>query len=168
LPNVGRERLSVLKEQGINPTISSSKTKLLAGVCDIDYYHGRQKRCQLTYRLCRRTEEVERALSCYSVKPLQTIIDIGTADGLMLASLRQKWGKLTFIGIDHCLNLLKSTSSNGVIKIQADALNLPLRGSFADVVIATATIEHVADPGKVVRECAKVLWSGGLIVLTTP
>lgn len=157
-----------MKEQRINTAISSNKTKLLAGVCDIDYYHGRQKKCQLIYRLRRRTEEVKRALTSYSVGPLKTIIDVGTADGLMLSSLRHKLGPLTFIGVDYSLDLLRAFPFTDAYKVQADAMNLPFGTSLADAVIATAVIEHVPDPARMVRECAKILRPGGLFILTTP
>src|SRR5437667_7261472 len=138
------------------------------GVYDVDYYHGRQKKLQLIYRLRRRTDEVERALRTYTQGPLQTIVDVGTADGLMLDNLRQRIGKLRFLGLDWSMDLLSVRKLEGIWKARGDALKLPVKPGVADAVIATAIIEHVEDPAGMMRECARILRPGGLLVLTTP
>lgn len=138
------------------------------GVYDVDYYHGRQKKRQLVYRLRRRTDEVERALRTYTQGSLKTIVDVGTADGLMMENLRRRMGSLTLIGIDYSINLLKAVDLPSVHKIQADALHLPVQSGTADAVVATAIIEHVPDPPKMMVECGRVLRKGGLLVITTP
>lgn len=138
------------------------------GVYDVDYYHGRQKKKQLVYRLKRRTDEVERALRTYNDGQLKNIVDVGTADGLMMENLRQRMGQLNYLGIDYSIGLLKAVNLPGVSKIQADALKLPIRSGYADAVVATAIIEHVPDPPAMMRECGRVLRPGGLLVITTP
>jgi ubiquinone/menaquinone biosynthesis C-methylase UbiE len=138
------------------------------GVYDVDYYHGRQKKKQLVYRLKRRTDEVERALRTYNDGQLKNIVDVGTADGLMMENLRQRMGKLNYIGIDYSIGLLKAVNLPGIAKIQADALKLPIQSDYADAVVATAIIEHVPDPPAMMRECGRVLRRGGLLVITTP
>ena len=89
------------------------------GVYDVDYYHGRQKKKQLVYRLKRRTDEVERALRTYNDGQLKNIVDVGTADGLMMENLRQRMGQLHFVGIDYSIGLLKAVNLPGVAKISA-------------------------------------------------
>ncbi|HOT91979.1 MAG TPA: class I SAM-dependent methyltransferase [Anaerolineae bacterium] len=140
----------------------------MTGVYDIDYFEGRRRKRQFIYRLRRRTDEVERVLRRYNSGPLHTIVDVGTADGLMLAELRQRLGSLTFLGIDYSLPLLKAITLEGIRKAQGDALALPVRSRTADAVIATAVIEHVPDADGLLRECRRVLRPGGLLVLTTP
>lgn len=156
------------KKEGPTMQILTDSTMFPTGVYDVDYYHGRQKKRQLIYRLRRRTDEVERALRRYNDGSLQTILDVGTADGLMLAHLRERLGSLTFLGVDLSINLLLATPIDGVGKLQADALSLPFSANTIDAVIATAVIEHVSNSFKMVGECARVLRSGGLLVLTTP
>ena len=53
-------------------------------------------------------------------------------------------------------------------KVQGDALRVPAKTGIADAVIATAVIEHVPDASIMLRECARTLRPGGLLVLTTP
>lgn len=138
------------------------------GVYDIDYFIGRQRKPQLIYRLRRRTDEVEAALRRYTQGPLQTIVDVGTADGLMLNKLQQRMGNLNWLGFDLSLALLRAHPSDGITKLQSDALKLPLRNGSADAVIATAIIEHVPDPAAMMRECTRVLRPNGLLIITTP
>lgn len=138
------------------------------GVYDVDYYHGRHKKKQLIYRLRRRTDEVERALRAYGQGPLKVIVDVGTADALMLRNLQQRLGSLTYLGIDRSFHLLNAEKLDGILKTQADALRLPVRDGVADAIVATAIIEHVPDPPGMMREMGRVLRKGGLMVITTP
>lgn len=147
---------------------ASQTDDLPFGVYDIEYFRGRQKKRQLVYRLKRRTDEVEAALRRYNDGTLDTIVDVGTADGLMLDKLRDRLGDLNFLGIDYSLRLLQATFSKGINKSQADALALPVRSDAADAVVATAIIEHVPNPRKMILECARILRPGGLLVITTP
>ncbi|HSP06444.1 MAG TPA: class I SAM-dependent methyltransferase [Acidobacteriota bacterium] len=138
------------------------------GVYDVDYYHGRHKKKQLVYRLRRRTDEVERALRTYTEGPLKVIVDVGTADALMLRNLQQRLGSLTYLGIDRSFHLLNAEKLDGILKTQADALHLPVKDGVADALVATAIIEHVPDPPKMMREMGRALRKGGLMVITTP
>ena len=138
------------------------------GVFDSDYFVGRQRSRQLIYLLGRRTDEVEVALRRYGNGRLRVIVDVGTADGLMLEELRRRMGALTFLGLDLSYPLLRAHPAEGVSKVQAEAQCLPLRAGSADAVIATAVIEHGDSPRIMLEECSRILRPGGLLVLTTP
>jgi len=138
------------------------------GVYGIDYYEGRHKKLQLVYRLRRRTDEVERALRSYTNGSLKTIVDLGTADGLMLRNLRDRVGTVRFLGIDYSLDLLKAQNLPGIWKTRGDVQKVPVLSGTADAVIACAVIEHVPDPDLMMRECARILRPGGLVIITTP
>lgn len=142
--------------------------KLSPGVYDVDYYLGRQKKRQLIYRLRRRTGEVEAALRRHVNGDLRTVVDVGTSDGLMLEALQKRLGSVQLLGIDLSLPLLQARSADGIFKAQGDALILPMKSGVADAVVATAVIEHVSEPETMLRECARVLRLGGLLIITTP
>jgi len=139
-----------------------------SGIYDVDYFKGRQQKRQLVYRLQRRTDEVERVLRRYQTGTPRTVVDIGTADGLMLAALRERLGQLVFVGVDYSFPLLHAVNLEGVQKVQGDALALPMQSQLADAIIATAVIEHVPDADGLLRECHRLLRPGGLLVLSTP
>jgi radical SAM superfamily enzyme YgiQ (UPF0313 family)/ubiquinone/menaquinone biosynthesis C-methylase UbiE len=162
---------SIPKTLGLarNDGKSDTGQKHADGVYDLDYYHGRQKKRQLIYRLRRRTEEVATALEqVNSNGSLKTVVDVGTADGLMLEALQQRFPSTRFIGIDRNFNLLNARAAPSIGKLQGDAQVLPLADGTADALIATAIIEHVPDPDGMMQECARVLRPGGVCILTTP
>lgn len=139
-----------------------------SGIYGLDYFKGRNQSPDLKYRLRRRTDEVERALRRHAKGGMEVIVDVGTADGLMLDSLAERIGRRTYVGIDLSKELLATNHNSDVIKIKADALHLPIRSEKSDVVIATAVIEHVSDANAMLVECARILRKDGLLVLTTP
>ncbi len=172
LKTLNAQRSITIRRRVSKPThiiLESSKRKALPeGVYDLEYYAGRHKKRQLIYRLQRRTDEVEAALRTYAQGPIQMIVDIGTADSLMLEKLYEQFGVAQYIGLDYSFDLLRATQPVGISKTQADAQHLPLPLGCADAVIATAIIEHVPDPDQMTRECARILRPGGLLILTTP
>ncbi|MEM7532473.1 MAG: methyltransferase domain-containing protein [Chloroflexota bacterium] len=146
-----------------------SSIPLPMGVYDVDYFEGRQTKRQLIYRLERRTDEVEAAIRRYS-DSLKVVVDIGTADALMLEKLRTRLDTqgTMFVGLDYSISLLQTTSLPNIYKLQSDALALPIASDSTDVIIATAIIEHVPDAKAMLQECMRILRPGGIMVATTP
>ena len=138
------------------------------GVYDVDYYEGRLKSRALKYRLERRTSEVEKALTKYLNRLPDRVLDVGTADALMLGKLNQVWPDTCFIGLEMNRSLLMTTNINGIQKIEGDAMALPFGNEAVDAIVATAVIEHLPDPVRFVFECNRVIRRGGIIVITTP
>lgn len=154
----------IVSDYNINAKTASPK-----GVYDISYFAGRQTRRALKYRLKRRTEEVYRAIRQYMDRPSGLLLDIGTADALMLNLLSSRLNRdYIFIGLDYSYDLLSTNQSKHIIKIQADALLLPIKPNSVSIVIATAVIEHVPDGSEFVRKVFDTLQPGGIFILTTP
>jgi SAM-dependent methyltransferase len=58
--------------------------------------------------------------------------------------------------------------SSPLTQFIADAHHIPLADASVDAVLIQAVIEHVLDPGQVVREIHRVLRGGGLVYAETP
>lgn len=139
------------------------------GAYDIDYHIGRRNKRSFRYRLRRRTHEVAGALRRHLQDAPRVIVDVGTADGLMLSGLADILGdRPALIGCDISLPLLTAVQDRRLHKILGDCKHLPLADGVADVVVATAIIEHVDDPDALVLEARRILRPGGILILTTP
>lgn len=152
----------------LNKSGAEEDEQLPFGVYGVEYFHGRKKSRQLIYRLGRRSDEVETALKCFCETDAPWVLDVGTADGLMLEELRRRLPKAWFFGMDLSLQLLRANQSSGTPKLQADALRLPVRSASVDAIICTAVIEHVPDANALMEECRRVLRPNGVLALTTP
>ena len=139
------------------------------GAYGLDYHIGRRNRRSFRYRLRRRTQEVVGALRRHLPQEPRMIVDVGTADGLMMAGLAREFGdRPVLVGCDISLPLLSAVKDDRVHKVLADCTQLPISDNSADAVVATAIIEHVDDPGALVREARRVLKIGGVLIVTTP
>jgi ubiquinone/menaquinone biosynthesis C-methylase UbiE len=96
------------------------------------------------------------------------VLDVGTADGLMLDYLADHYPGVLFLGLERNAQLLKAETGLDFPRINGDALDLPFSQDSIDAVIATAVIEHVTHPDRMVLECRRILRKGGLLVVTTP
>jgi len=139
---------------------------------DIEYALLREKNRQLKYRLWRRSFEVIRAIQEFAEFP-QNILDLGTAEGRMMQTVKSHFPQTFCIGIDASLPLLnygkKQADSSNVLLIQADIQDLSfLRSSTFEIIIAAAVIEHLDFPNHFLLESFRVLKKDGLMIITTP
>lgn len=135
---------------------------------DVEYHEKRLTYLPYKYRLERRSFEVIRALTKYYEPNLNSLLDIGTADGLMLNRISEEIPIQLLVGIDFSFSLLKKNESNHLRLLNANAIDLPFRDEIFDAVIAIAVIEHIHDGDSMLKECHRVLRKGGVCVLTTP
>lgn len=138
------------------------------GVLGIEYHESRKNNRALKYRLERRSFEVIRAIKKYYHSPINAILDIGTADGLMFGILKQRLEISTYVGLDRSLKLLQTNKYNTLKAVQADAHQLPFLVNTFDIVIATAVIEHISSAKIMIKECYRILRKDGLCIVTTP
>ena len=139
------------------------------GVLDAGYARGREDSRALRYRLARRTAEVRRAVLKHLGGAPRGILDLGTADGRMLRTLSAELGSGPAVGVEYSRTLARiahAERKSGWIVV-GDVQSVPLRAEF-DVVVATAVIEHVAEPLQVFLEAYRLLRTNGLLVVTAP
>ena len=141
---------------------------LVKGVLNRDYAVARQTKRSHIYRLRRRTFEVLKGIKTFHPEKPGSILDIGTADGLMLHNMKNTFPNATCVGIEYARDLMAYSKTNSIHLIQGDALVLPIKDNAFDVVIATAIIEHVPEPIQLVHEAFRVLRKDGIFIVTTP
>ena len=140
----------------------------MKGVLDKEYAVTRQIKRSHIYRLKRRTFEVLKGIKTFHPEKPESILDIGTADGLMLSNLKDTFPNATCVGIEYARDLIAYSENKTIHLIQGDAVVLPIKDNAFDVVIATAIIEHVSEPIQLIREAFRVLREKGIVIITTP
>ncbi len=134
---------------------------------DINYHLGRKNRIDYKYRLKRRTYEVINVIKKFYPYP-NKILDLGAADGIMLSKIKKIFYNAGCIGIEYSNKLINYNQDSSIKIIQGDAQKLTFNDNQFDLVIATAIIEHLYQPDKMVSEAYRVLKKNGLFILTTP
>jgi len=92
----------------------------------------------------------------------KVVVDIGCGAGNVYASLGGQPRLL--VGIDVSLGALKMAQKIGYQPLCADAQDLPLRSSCADIVVMNATLHHCDDMRAALHEAARLVKPGGVLV----
>lgn len=132
------------------------------------YHLERKTKLAPRYRLKRRTHEVIEAIKKHHPSNIEAILDIGTADGLMLSKTKKEFPSTECIGLEYSKELIKACKDKNIKIIHGDAQNMPFKDGAFDVAIATALIEHVSQPMKMLRETYRILKPDGILIITTP
>jgi ubiquinone/menaquinone biosynthesis C-methylase UbiE len=119
-----------------------------------DFTDLSNKYCNSRYR-----REIERY-----VKQDFSVLEVGCGTGLLLSMIDAK----RKIGCDFSEGLLRQLKKKGLALVSADAEALPFKDGSFELVYSVNLLEHVADPGKAISECLRVLRKGGKAVLITP
>ncbi len=78
----------------------------MKGVLDSKYAASRNRKRSHIFRLNRRTLEVVQAIKRHRYNEAMSILDIGTADGLMLSKIKKAFPFAKCIGIEASLDLI--------------------------------------------------------------
>lgn len=96
------------------------------------------------------------------------ILEIGCASGATLQWLKARWPEAETFGVEGYGDIEAELAANVDHCLIAD-LNEPLPdlGRF-DLILALDVLEHLADPGRVTAELAKMLIPGGAVIVSVP
>ena len=99
--------------------------------------------------------------------PGGTILDVGCADGALLAPISKQY---RIIGVDVSTPMMELALKNGYSEIITASLEagLPFGNDAFDGVFCGETLEHVVDTDFALCELNRVLKPGGVLVVTVP
>ncbi len=66
-----------------------------------------------------------------------------------------------------CLDIENRGNCENLVLIDANK-EWPIKDNYADLVLATETLEHIRKPQEFIKEVYRVLRPGGILILTTP
>lgn len=102
----------------------------------------------------------------------KTLVDVGSSFGWLEKELLGLEKTLKIIGVEPDGNAVAFSNKNikGAKFLVGDALKLPIKGNYADMVTLFDVIEHVPKntEGKALDEVNRVLKNKGLLFLSTP
>ena len=98
------------------------------------------------------------------------ILEVGCSSGFMLRAMRARLPEAVLIGADYVRGPLEelAISLPDVPLLQFDLTACPLPAASVDAVVMLNVLEHIADDGLALRQVARVLRPGGLLVLEVP
>lgn len=124
------------------------------------YSSGRRGRGLLSFGLAARTAIVRKAL-----RPGTSVLDVGAADGAMMARLREEVPLVRAVSVEWSMALAAVIPKEGVC---ASGTALPFVDEVFDLVVGSAVRKHVRDSGLLAREFLRVLRPGGRAVIIDP
>jgi SAM-dependent methyltransferase len=115
-----------------------------------------------------RIDETAKTIARYLPDPSARIVDIGCANGGMLAALRSH-GYTRILGVDPSPECVANTTRLfGIPALQGWLGALPAEVTNADLIILSHVLEHVLDLGPAVEKLRAVLAPGGMVYVEVP
>lgn len=94
------------------------------------------------------------------------LLDIGCGGGFLASIISDQ--VRSYIGCDISIVEALRAQEAGASVAVGDGQQLPFKEGTVDVVLLTAVIEHMPKPFETLKECSRVLQTGGTLVLATP
>lgn len=97
------------------------------------------------------------------------LLEIGCGTGETLTFLKKLFPKAELYGVDlSSLAVEYAKSRNHLNIFKADAIKLPFKNNYYDLILFLDVLEHIKNDQKAVNEALRVLKPKGIIVITSP
>lgn len=95
----------------------------------------------------------------------KTILEAGCGTGRWISSLEEVSNKV--FGLDYSFNMLKipKADKSHLNLVNADALHIPFKDNFFDLIFCVNAIHHFPDKEKFIAECKRTLTNNGMIAV---
>lgn len=96
-------------------------------------------------------------------RPVRRVLDVGGGTGRASRAIRRLGADP--VVVDYSAGMLRRARARGLAALRADAARLPVRDGSVDAVVVVDALHHVPDRGGALREAARVLAPGGVLVV---
>lgn len=100
------------------------------------------------------------------IKPNGLLIDIGCSSGEFISCAKNNGYRV--IGVEPHKKACEIALNKGLDVINADFLNVDIKNNSADVVSMIHVLEHVTNPGKILKKARIILKSDGILLIEIP
>jgi ubiquinone/menaquinone biosynthesis C-methylase UbiE len=112
--------------------------------------------------------EQDAVLAALRTEPVRRVLDLGCGTGQLVHRLRLTDARIQVVGCDFSAGMLQAARARDrrVAWIQGDAARLPFASATFDAVVSTQAFHWFPDHAAALREIARVLRRGGVLILT--
>lgn len=110
----------------------------------------------------------ELSLRMMSVSPGDVVLDIGCGGGALLSEINRRKGIAVGLDISETQIRYTKTHSRDALLIIGDADRLPLKNSVFTKCFAVEILEHVQNPGLMMKEIRRILEDDGELIIVVP
>ena len=159
--------MNTIKNKAVSIVQEASKnTKKISSKELLSYYENQAEEMPLFGSL----REISLAENVIAAFPLsfQSVIDVGSGEGFLLAEIRKKYPSATITGFDISKKRLLQTKQHvpTALLARGDVLKLPFQDNSFDVVVCSELLEHIDAYQAVAEELFRI--AKKQIIITVP
>jgi demethylmenaquinone methyltransferase/2-methoxy-6-polyprenyl-1,4-benzoquinol methylase len=98
-----------------------------------------------------------------ATRPIETVLDVAGGTGRATRALAN--GGPEPVVVDFSAGMLARARADGRAVVRADASTLPVSDDAVDAVVVVDALHHLPDPEAALREAARVVAPGGVVVV---